>query len=120
MEAREQTRLLQHLAEEQRKVSWPDRIIAHMHEHMYIVEKSAGSLVVKCSCGHEFCDPKTNWKHSSLVYDRNPKEIYPGLTGPDPEWCTYREFYCPGCYTQLEVEAVPHGMPFVFSAQVDL
>ena len=98
----------------QRRLAWSDRIVMPMQEHLWVVEKH-GQLIVKCDCGHEFGDYHRNWKLGALIYDRNPKEIYPGVTGPDPEWCLFREFYCPGCLTQLEVEAVPHGIPLIFS-----
>jgi acetone carboxylase gamma subunit len=31
-----------------------------------------------------------------------------------------REFYCPGCFTLLEVEAVPPGYPVLFDFQPDI
>jgi len=83
------------------------------------VEKGDG-LVVKCTCGYEFGDARKNWKYEALVYDRNPKDIYPGIAGVDPEWCIYREFYCPDCGVQLDVEAVPPGIPFIFSFEPEI
>lgn len=103
----------------QPKVAWDDKILVHLQEHLYIVEKG-NRKIVKCDCGYEFGDYKTNWKYSALVYDRNPREIYFGVGSHDPEWCTYREFYCPGCVTQLAVEAVPHGIPFLCPVELDL
>ncbi|MFH0914122.1 MAG: acetone carboxylase subunit gamma [Chloroflexota bacterium] len=107
-------KLIKHLEEEQKKVPWKEKIRLHLQEHLYIVEKD-NHLVVKCFCGHEFGEAKSNWKYEALVYDRNPQELYPGFVGPDPEWCVFREFYCPGCGAQLDVEAVPPGVPFIFS-----
>lgn len=115
----ERDRLAQVAKEEQAKVSWPEKILVHLQEHLYIVEKG-DQKIVKCECGQEFGTYKKSWKYNALVCDRNPKEIYPGITGHDPDWCTYREFYCPGCLAQLEVEAVPHGMPFLFNVELDL
>jgi acetone carboxylase gamma subunit len=112
-------RVLKHIEEEQKKVSWTEKIRLHLQEHLYIVEKG-GKLVVKCFCGYEFGDPKTNWKYSALVYDRNPKEIYPRGIGPDPDWCVFREFYCPDCGVQLDVETIPPGVPFIFSFEPDI
>jgi len=112
-------RVLKHLEQEQKKVNWPEKIQLHLQEHLYIVEKG-DKLIVKCSCGHEFGEHKTNWKYEALVYDRNPKDIYPGITGPAPEYCIFREFYCPGCGVQLDVEAVPPGIPFIFSFEPDM
>jgi acetone carboxylase gamma subunit len=38
----------------------------------------------------------------------------------DPEWMELREFYCPGCFALLEVEAVPPGYPVLFDFQPDI
>jgi acetone carboxylase gamma subunit len=111
--------VLRHIEEEQKKVSWKERIVLHLQEHLYIVEKG-DKFAVKCFCGYEFGDPQKNWKYEALIFDRNPKEIFPGVTGPDPDWCVFREFYCPGCGTQLDVEAVPPGIPFIFSFEPEM
>jgi len=113
------SRLAKLVREEQAKVKWPEQILVRLQEHLYIVQKG-DQKIVKCGCGHEFGSYKTNWKYNALVYDRNPKDIYPGITGHNPDWCAYREFYCPGCLVQLEVEAVPHGVPFLFNVELDL
>lgn len=101
---------------EQERVPWPERILVCLQEHLYVVDKQ-GERIVKCSCGHEFGDYRVNWKESALVYERNPQdgEVYAHTRAADPEFVILREFYCPGCGTQLEVEAVPPGYPFIFS-----
>lgn len=38
----------------------------------------------------------------------------------DPEWSVIREYYCPECNIQLEVEAVPPGYPVIFDFLPDL
>ena len=38
----------------------------------------------------------------------------------DPAWCEIREFYCPGCGAQLEVENVPPGYPVSFDFLPDI
>lgn len=108
-----------HTAEEQKKLGWREKILVHLQEHLYIVERE-GKKIVKCDCGYEFGNYKTDWKFSALVYDRNPKDIYPGITGHDPDWVVYREFYCPGCGALLDVEAVPHGIPFIQYVELGL
>lgn len=118
-EALSENRLAVVVGEEQAKVKWPEKILLRLQEHLYIVQKK-GQKIVKCECGCEFGDHKVNWKYNSLVYDRNPKDVYPGITGHNPDWCTYREFYCPSCLTQLEVEAVPHGVPVLNNVELDL
>lgn len=106
------------------RVPWDDRILLPLALHLYIVEKKDGSRVVKCDCGHEFADYRENWKLSALVYVRDTDdkldEVYPRLMHSKPEWVVLREYYCPGCRTQLEVEALPPGYPPVFDFQPDL
>jgi acetone carboxylase gamma subunit len=52
--------------------------------------------------------------------DERLQEIYRGSEKPDPTWVQLREYYCPGCGTQLEVEAVPRGCPPDFEFLPDL
>jgi acetone carboxylase, gamma subunit len=110
------------LAIEQARVRWSDRILVCLQEHLYVVATDDGRRIVKCSCGHEFGDYKTNWKEFALVYERPPQdgEIFLGTRGADPEWQILREFYCPGCAVQLDVEPVPVGYPFIFNFLPDL
>ena len=106
------------LALEQEQVSWDDKIVLCLQEHLYIVEKGQDK-VVKCSCGYEFGDYRDNWKESALIYVRDTPEkldeIYRGPRKPDPDWAVLREFYCPGCATQLEVESAMPGYPIIFT-----
>lgn len=106
------------LAAEQKRVPWKEKILLCLQEHLYIVEKD-GEKIVKCTCGQEFGDYRRNWKESALVYARDTEEkleeIYRGPRKPDPNWAIIREFYCPGCGTQLEVETVMPHYPFVFN-----
>jgi acetone carboxylase gamma subunit len=105
------------LAVEQEKVGWPEKILVPIGEHLYVVEKGADK-VVKCSCGQEFGDYRETWKNNAVVYVRDTEEsldeIYPGPRKCDVEWMGLREYYCPGCATLLEVEALPPGYPIVF------
>jgi len=108
----------------QERVPWDDRILLPLGLHLYIVEKEDGPRVVKCDCGHEFGDYHENWKLEALVHVRDTEEklqeVYPPLMHSNPEWVVLREYYCPGCKTQLEVEAVPPGYPVIFDFQPDL
>jgi acetone carboxylase gamma subunit len=107
----------------QDRVPWDEPILLPLGEGLYIVAGSDGR-VTKCSCGHEFGDYRVNWKLSALISVRNTaeqlSEIYAGLSGPDPDWMELREFFCPGCKRQLEVEAVPPGYPIVADFEPDL
>ena len=108
----------------QGRVPWEDRILLPLSPHLYIVEKEDGSRVVKCDCGYEFGDYHQNWKMQALIYVRDSEEqmqeVYPPLMHSDPEMVTLREYFCPGCKTQLEVEAVPPGHPVIFDFEPDL
>jgi len=108
----------------QERVPWDDPILLPYGLHLYIVEKPAGRRVVKCDCGHEFGDYRENWKLSARIFVRDTteayKEVYPEMMHALPEWMELREFYCPGCFALLEVEAVPPGYPIVFDFLPDL
>jgi acetone carboxylase gamma subunit len=110
------------LAVEQERVPWDDRILVPLQEHLYVVERADGARVVKCACGQEFGHYRQNWKEQALVYERHPQDgvVFQANKGADPGWQSLREFYCPGCATQLDVEPVPAGYPFVFNFLPDL
>ncbi|MFX1489205.1 MAG: acetone carboxylase subunit gamma [Promethearchaeota archaeon] len=107
----------------QNQVPWNEKIILPLHEHLYIVSKET-KRVVKCDCGFEFGDYKENWKTKCRVRVRNTfediEELYPKDMGSDPEWIELREYFCPGCYTLLDVEAVPPGYPTIFNFLPDI
>ena len=102
----------------QSRVSWPEKILLPYGLHLYIVEKNDKSRVVKCDCGYEFGDYKRNWKLGANIFVRDTKEkmteIYPEMLAAETDWMELREYYCPGCFTLLEVEALPPGYPIVF------
>lgn len=107
----------------QEKVSWKEKILLPLTDELYIVQKG-NERVVKCTCGHEFGDYRVNWKLRALVNVRKSpeelKEIYPYPGAPDPEYCEIREYYCPGCGNQLQVETLPAGYPIVMDFLPDL
>ncbi|MBA7598930.1 Acetone carboxylase gamma subunit [subsurface metagenome] len=82
----------------QDRVSWKEKIILPLHEHLHIVAKD-GQRIVKCDCGYEFGDYKNNWKIKSRVRVRDTfkdiEELYPKDMGSDPEWIELREYFCP-------------------------
>jgi acetone carboxylase gamma subunit len=108
----------------QERVSWDDPILLPLALHLYIVQKPDGARVVKCDCGHEFGGYNENWKFQALIHVRDTEEllqeVYPPMMHSNPKWITLREYFCPGCKTQLEVEAVPPGYPVIFDFQPDL
>ena len=98
----------------QRRVSWPEKILLPLTPNLFIVQKG-DERIVKCRCGQELGDYRVNWKLNALIYVRDTPEklaeVYCGWEQPDPAWVQVREYYCPGCGAQLEVEAVPRGCP---------
>ena len=107
----------------QEKVPWKEKIILPLHEHLYIVSKD-DQRIVKCDCGYEFGDYRENWKTKCRVRVRDTveeiEELYPKYMGCDPEWEELREYLCPGCFTLLDVEAVPPGYPTIFNFLPDI
>jgi len=107
----------------QSRVPWKERILLPLTPSLFIVEKG-GERVVRCRCGHDFGDYRINWKLAALIHVRDTpetlREVYRGSEQPDLSWMQLREYYCPGCGTQLEVEAVPRGCPPDFEFLPDL
>ncbi|MCP5071091.1 MAG: hypothetical protein GY946_31395, partial [bacterium] len=69
-------------------------------------------------------DYRVNWKISALINVRDCEEslgeVYVRSEMPDASWVQVREYVCPGCGGQLEVEAVPRGCPPDFDFLPDL
>ena len=108
----------------QERVPWDDQIVLPFGEHLFIVAKGSDRYVAKCDCGHEFCDYRENYKLECLIHVRDSEEklleIYPKMMHGDPRWEEIREYFCPGCVTLLEVEAVAPGYPVVHDFLPDL
>ena len=109
----------------QERVSWDDKILVRISEHLYVVSKGKGERVVKCDCGQEFGDYRINWKLSARIRVRKTEEEMAEVfsieeTIPNPDLVEIREYYCPGCYLQLAVEIVAPGYPPVFEFLPDL
>lgn len=78
-------------------------------------------------CRHELIAATKNYKEGCVVYERDPKEIYPPVF-PDAEfnlsvadgYGVFIEFYCPGCGTMIENELLPEGHPPAHDIELDL
>jgi acetone carboxylase, gamma subunit len=100
----------------QERLGWAEPVLLCLQEHLYIVGERA-TATVRCDCGHDFGDYRRNWKEAALVFERDPGDglVYRGPRAASADWNVLREFYCPGCAVQLDVEVVPRGYPFVFN-----
>ncbi|MFB0560312.1 MAG: acetone carboxylase subunit gamma [Candidatus Lokiarchaeia archaeon] len=107
----------------QSRVKWKDKIILPYALHLYIVAKE-GMRIIKCDCGYEFGDYRENWKLKALIHVRDTEEklneIYPKYMYAKPEYQELREYFCPGCLTLLDVEAVTPGYPPIFEFLPDI
>jgi acetone carboxylase, alpha subunit len=113
------------LAVLQRRVPYEDPIVMPAGEGLNIVRRAPdGEMVYRCDCGHDFCPHNRNWKIDALVHVRETEEavleVYPRMGGPDPQLQQLREYICPSCARQLEVEALPPGYPIVHDFLPDI
>jgi len=120
---KEEDRFAKYVEILQEKVTSKERILLPLTDELFIVQKGE-ERIVKCTCGQEFGDYRVNWKLNALMHIRNTpeeiKELYPYPGPPDPAYCEIREYYCPGCGAQLQVDTVPFGYPAVFDFLPDL
>jgi N-methylhydantoinase B/oxoprolinase/acetone carboxylase alpha subunit/acetone carboxylase gamma subunit len=101
----------------QERVPYPEPIVLPVGEGLNIVRSADRELVTRCDCEHDFCGATENWKLDAAVYVRDSveamREVFPQMSHADPEWQELREFYCPSCARQLEVECSTPGYPVV-------
>lgn len=78
-------------------------------------------------CGKELGPASENYKKGCKVFARDPRTIHLPIVeeekynfAPDPDWCSYVEFYCPGCGTMIELEVLPPGHPITDDITLDL
>lgn len=109
----------------QDRVQWDAPILVPLNDHLFVVGADDGRIV-KAECGHEFGPADDNWKTACQIRVREGKdemrELYPEWMTPDSNWTfQLREFFCPGCYTLLDVDAVPAGYPVIepFDPDID-
>jgi hypothetical protein len=95
--------------------------ILSLTPYVDIVLDDQGRKLAVCSqCGFAYCEANENFKLYCLIYERDPSYFHPGRLAYDKEWCLFREFYCPSCASQIEVEAVPPGMPILWNYELKL
>lgn len=114
---------------EERFATSPDKIypatagkeLLKLTPYISVMESEDGRKVMVCSkCGKVLCDANENFKLHCLIYDRDPSDIYVENKAPDKNWMIFREFYCPECGIQVEVEGTPVATPIVHTYELDL
>jgi acetone carboxylase gamma subunit len=107
----------------QERLGGEEEVVLPIGERLVIVRRGT-EFVVRCDCGHEFGDFRTNWKLHARILVRDSaetlEEIYPGRLKCNPKWMEIRELICPGCAALLEVEAAPPGYPLTFDLLPDI
>lgn len=105
---------------EQERVAFEEPILVCLQEELFVVEAADGPAV-RCRCGHDFGPLERDWKESAAIVERRGESaFFRGPRAADADWMVLREFYCPGCATRLDVEAVPDGYPFIVNFEPEL
>jgi acetone carboxylase gamma subunit len=87
--------------------------------YVKVIKAGDGKELLVCSeCGHVFCEAAENFKLYCLIYDRDPAEVYLMNKAPNKDWMIFREFYCPECAAQVEVEGTPVGTPIIHTYEL--
>ena len=77
-------------------------------------------------CSQDIFSARDNYKKGCLVYERDPKEIYPPIFEGEfslsvaDGYGLFVEFYCPGCGTMIENELLPEGYPPTYDIELDV
>ncbi len=106
----------------------PSRVASARVAVTEYLEIDLGSETWHCRrCQRALGPARSNYKQGCLVYARDPSTLYPPQVegerysfAPDPALCMLVEFYCPGCGTMLETEALPPGHPPTHDIELDL
>lgn len=74
---------------------------------------------IKCrKCGYVICDATENYKKHVPGAEIWPDEIPGQRPSREDALVIYHEYYCPGCYTMLDVELAEKGAPPLWDIQV--
>lgn len=90
-----------------------------MRIHYYLEVEKGGKI--KCrKCGHVICNASENYKEHVPRAERWPDEIPGQHPSRDDALVLYYEYYCPGCYTLLDVEIAEKGAPPLWDIQIKI
>lgn len=90
-----------------------------MRIHYYL--EIDGDRKIRClKCGQSICDANENYKTHVPRAEVMPDEIPGERPSHDEALTVYYEYYCPGCYTMLDVEVAEKGAPPLWDINVAL
>jgi acetone carboxylase gamma subunit len=74
---------------------------------------------IKClKCGRAICDAAENYKEHVPRAEVWPDEIPGQRHTKEDALVLYYEYYCPGCFTLLDVEVMEKGSPPMWDIQI--
>jgi acetone carboxylase gamma subunit len=93
------------------------RIKLRIHYYLEIDEDKK----IKCrKCGRVICDASENYKKYSPRAEKWPDEVPGNRPNKENALAIYYEYYCPGCYTLLDVELAEKGSPPLWDIQIKI
>ncbi len=76
---------------------------------------------IRClKCGQVICEATDNYKNHVPRAEVWPDEIPGQRPNKADALLLYYEYYCPGCYTMLDVEMAQRGTPPLWDIQVKI
>jgi acetone carboxylase, gamma subunit len=85
----------------------------------YYLETDENKKIRCLKCGHVICGAHENYKKHVPRAEIWPDEILGGWRPSKEQALTlYYEYYCPGCYTLLDVEVGEKGAPPLWDIQI--
>ena len=88
-----------------------------MRIHYYLEVDETNKI--KClKCGQVICDSSENYKKHVPRAELQPDEIPGQRPRGDEALVVYYEYYCPGCFTLLDVEIAEKGAPPLWDIQI--
>jgi hypothetical protein len=86
--------------------------VLRFHEYLEVARRGETQAIRCVVCGHLFCQAPGNYKLYALRRTRDFQELaQQGMPSGEPYIGAYHEYYCPGCATQLQVDAFCHLLP---------
>lgn len=87
----------------------------------YYLDIDETTWEIKCrKCGTVICHASENYKLHVPRADVWPDEIPGKRPERDKTLTIYHEYYCPGCYTMLDVEASEPDAPPLWDIQISV